>query len=307
MGARGDTPASTLVGSERRLAPLSWGACLGALALSAALLWRAACAPADAPGLASGPASAGLASRAGLFACVLATLLPQLWNLVALAADRGRASFGMIPWALASLAPAGLAYLLAGARGGWCLVALASLALGGAVGLFLLAGLAALRAAYRSRPDVTGIRAAIVLGAGVRDGRPGRTLELRLARVLGLWRAHPELLLVCTGGAGEGGRSEASVMADWLGERGVPASSLLVEDEAANTRQNLELSLALLRRRGCGLGERVCVVSSDCHLFRALREARRLGADCVGVPAATPLASLPQQWARELLTLALGR
>ena len=40
---------------------------------------------------------------------------------------------------------------------------------------------------------------------------------------------------------------------------------------------------------------------------RALREARRLGADCVGVPAATPLASLPQQWARELLTLALGR
>lgn len=298
MGGQRGAPVSTLVGSERRLAPLSWGACLGSLALSAALLARAW----DCAG--SAPARA----RVALAVCALATLLPHAWNLASLVSNRGKASFGMVPVALISLAPAGLARLMTGGGGrAWDIVGIASVVLGMATGLLLAAGSAIMRAAYGARPQMDGARAAVVLGAGVREGRPGRTLELRLERALELWRAHPGLLLVCTGGTGEGGESEAGVMVAWLGERGVPPMSLLEEGQAANTRQNLGLSVALLRRRGMAAGEPVCVVSSGYHLFRALREARGLGVEAVGVPAGTPLASLPQQWARELLTLAFGR
>jgi uncharacterized SAM-binding protein YcdF (DUF218 family) len=94
-------------------------------------------------------------------------------------------------------------------------------------------------------------------------------------------------------------------MARYLQEHGVMRKRILLEPTARNTRENIARSSELLDDRGfCG---QRCVVSSDYHLYRALRDGRSLGIDLCPVAAPTPSGSVPQQWCREVLTILFGR
>jgi uncharacterized SAM-binding protein YcdF (DUF218 family) len=123
----------------------------------------------------------------------------------------------------------------------------------------------------------------IVLGAGLRpDGGVPPLLASRLNRgrqvLAKLDRRGPAFrpLLIVSGGKGpDEPCSEASAMAAYLVERGVPADRLLLEDQSRSTEENLQFSQAIvddLRPEA-----RVTVVTSDFHAFRAALLARRLG------------------------------
>ena len=95
------------------------------------------------------------------------------------------------------------------------------------------------------------------------------------------------------------------IMACYLHELGVDDASIVRERRARNTHETIALSCELLDKLGFD-GQR-CVVSSDYHLWRALRDARKLGFELTPVAAPTPRASIPQQWCREALTIMSGR
>jgi uncharacterized SAM-binding protein YcdF (DUF218 family) len=113
-------------------------------------------------------------------------------------------------------------------------------------------------------------------------------------------------MVVVTGGTTpDGSTTEAREMARYLRERGVRQACVLLEPTARNTRENIARSTELLDERG--FSDQRCVVSSDYHLYRALRETRRLGQELTPIAAPTPPKSAVQQWYREALTIWFGR
>ena len=123
----------------------------------------------------------------------------------------------------------------------------------------------------------------IVLGAGLRsDGGVPPLLASRLDRGRDVWAAldrqaaDVKPVLIVSGGKGSDERvSEASAMAAYLMDRGVPADQIVLEDQSRSTEENLVFSKAIMDR--LRPGARATVVTSDFHAFRAALLARRLG------------------------------
>lgn len=87
------------------------------------------------------------------------------------------------------------------------------------------------------------------------------------------WKHHPSARLVMTGaGPEENPARETELMADLARCRGVPASSIIIEPKAANTREHPRRLRAL---PGFGPASRVVVVTSGWHERRAMIEFRR--------------------------------
>ena len=293
------TRTSTLEGSERRWRPAVYPVCAVSLALGVTFL---ACAFPDG------------ASRPSTYlwvACALAFATLTASNAAYLARHPGRPTIGMMPVAVASAgaAAAPLAASATGAATPLRACAIVALALG--VTCFSAFGclFVKMRAAYANAPAPGEKSVLIVLGAAVRGGMPCQTLARRLDVAANLLLGHPHRMAVLTGGASTARPSEpteAEAMARYLRERGVPATQLLLEPRAANTRQNVSFSLEVVRESGLA-GRQLCVVSNDYHLWRALRCARRQGVELVPVAARTPRVSALQQWCREALTILAGR
>ena len=280
---------STLLASERQFRSLSLGITYGCLALSALTLVLAHKAP---PAL--------------WVPCALICMAGHLSNLNYLRTHE-MPTIGLIPPALFSLLPALIALLAVRELPELVrvLVGILVLVLSVAFALFVI-WFCRLRLAYRMHPTMADDAALIVLGGAIRKGRPALTLSRRLDTAARLWHDCPQRTIVVTGGPIPSGTdTEADAMARYLREQRVPASSILRERAARNTRENIEFACALLNERGHT--SQICVVSSDYHLWRALREARRVGQQLTPVAAPTPAASVPQQWSREVLTNLFGR
>lgn len=112
----------------------------------------------------------------------------------------------------------------------------------------------------------------IVLGCSVLEsGQPSPVLKDRLDEALSYLEDHSDMIVVVTGGKGHDGIcSEAECMANYLIANGVPTESVLLEDQATSTWENLVYSYDLLSRLGYEMEmEDVLLVSSGFHLTRA--------------------------------------
>ena len=78
-------------------------------------------------------------------------------------------------------------------------------------------------------------------------------------------------------------RTEAEVMTELLLAEGVPIDAIRMEGESRTTVENFRNALALL-----GRDARVLIVTSDYHVRRAIRTARRVGLRARGVGAPLP-------------------
>ncbi len=76
------------------------------------------------------------------------------------------------------------------------------------------------------------------------------------------------------------GKDAAPVMRDYLLFRGVPAEAITVEDKSTSTRENALFTARLL----AGDAGKKVLVTSDMHMWRALRTFRKAGLDVTGVP-----------------------
>ncbi len=131
-----------------------------------------------------------------------------------------------------------------------------------------------------------GAPAVIVLGGGLKGGRPSGSLARRLDKALEYAEANPETLIVTTGGLGAGQTvTEGKAMEEYLVERGFPRERILREETSTSTEENLRNAAALLEEeKGLKPGEyRVVISTTDYHVFRALRVARRQGLNAEGL------------------------
>ena len=114
------------------------------------------------------------------------------------------------------------------------------------------------------------VTAVIVLGAGVNGRVPSLTLQTRLEAALAYIEDKADVPIVVTGGQGNGEEiTEARCMADWLISHGVSEERIILEEQAKNTRENIDFSLNLLHEMGVDTTSNIAVVSNDYHLARA--------------------------------------
>jgi uncharacterized SAM-binding protein YcdF (DUF218 family) len=110
--------------------------------------------------------------------------------------------------------------------------------------------------------------AIVIFGAAVRpDGRPSASLARRIGYGLtaaGTWEEAP---ILCSGGVGRIGPSEASVMAERLVAGGVDPRRIELDEESGDTLQSVLATARFLRQR-----ERArCVVCSDRYHIPRIR------------------------------------
>ncbi|MCL2736051.1 MAG: YdcF family protein [Propionibacteriaceae bacterium] len=123
----------------------------------------------------------------------------------------------------------------------------------------------------------------MVLGSGLIDGKVTPLLASRLdkglavaSRALARGKDAPsaEPMFVVSGGQGsDEARSEASAMAEYLVDKGVPSASILMEDLSRTTAENVVNTKAMLAREG--IDARVVAVTNNFHAFRAALLLRR--------------------------------
>ena len=154
-----------------------------------------------------------------------------------------------------------------------------------ALGAIVLIGLGILMGTSAKRADKVDANVLIVLGAAVHGDRVTWVLSNRLDTAASYLETHPDTICIVSGGQGDGESvTEASAMQKYLVERrGVDPSRILVEDRATSTLENFQYSKALIEEH---LGNAsIAFVTTDFHVFRAGRVAKKAGIEAVGIAA----------------------
>lgn len=146
----------------------------------------------------------------------------------------------------------------------------------------------------------------IVLGAGLRRDKPSTLLRYRLDKAYEYAVAHPEVLVVTSGGQGrDEWVPEGQAMRDYLIEKGLDPDRVIAENASTSTEENFAFSLDLLRERGFDETTPMVYVSNAFHCYRAGQYARMAGFTAVtSLPSATPWRSVLPCYLREALALA---
>lgn len=156
--------------------------------------------------------------------------------------------------------------------------------------------------AARTVPDA-GADAVIVLGAGIKGDKVSYTLKNRLDAAYGYYSENPDALIILTGGYGRDKEySEAYAMEKYLLERGVPASSMIKEEQSTSTYENFVRAKEILDGRFDG-GYRVVYSTNDFHILRSGLKAKQAGLDAQGLSSKTPPYILVNSYLRESLAL----
>ncbi|WP_062231117.1 YdcF family protein [Fictibacillus sp. FJAT-27399] len=146
----------------------------------------------------------------------------------------------------------------------------------------------------------------LILGAGIKDGTPSRVLKERLNKAALYLHKHPGVKAAVSGGLTVGeSKTEAEVMGRYLKNKGVPSTSIVYENKATSTYENIKFSRNLMKKYlPAGKHQRVVIISSDFHLHRAKCLAEGLGLKAFGQGSSVPLSVTPQVHVREILALA---
>jgi uncharacterized SAM-binding protein YcdF (DUF218 family) len=148
----------------------------------------------------------------------------------------------------------------------------------------------------------------IILGGGIRqDATLGPVPLKRIKKAAEYMKVHPEVKAVVTGGKGPFEPcTEALVMAKALAAQGISETRILQEDRARDTIQNFSYSAQIASADAAipisdFLASPIAVVTSDYHLTRAERLARREGYAAVyGIASKTPVLFIPDTYSREI-------
>lgn len=128
----------------------------------------------------------------------------------------------------------------------------------------------------------------IVLGAKVRESGPSLSLWDRIYAARDYMLTHPEVIAIVSGGQGaDEPMSEGQAMYEELVALGIDPERIWVEDQAGSTWANLNYSLDLIEEKTGIRPDRIGLLSSEYHLFRAGLQAKDCGVEMVGIPART--------------------
>ena len=128
----------------------------------------------------------------------------------------------------------------------------------------------------------------VVLGAKVRTTGPSASLWDRIYAAADYLDEHPNTIAIVSGGQGpDEPMAEGQAMYDELIKLGIDPDRVWIEDRATSTWENLTFSLDLIEEKTGQRPEKLGVLSSEYHLFRASLLTKACGAHFVGIPART--------------------
>ena len=160
----------------------------------------------------------------------------------------------------------------------------------------------------------------IILGARVKGEKPAKSLMERIKAATKYLKKNPEVKVIATGGKGANeGIAEGVAIKRELLKNGISEDRIILEDKSKNTVENFRFSLEKIRNSESESGKnknsenngnrkiKVLIVTNDYHIFRSKNIARKVGFDnenyeIYGLPAKTPLISIPQSYFREFLS-----
>ena len=128
----------------------------------------------------------------------------------------------------------------------------------------------------------------VVLGAKVRVTGPSASLWDRIYGAYDYLAEHPGTIAIVSGGQGDDEpMPEGEAMFDELIAMGIDPKRIWIEDQATSTWENITFALDLIEEETGVRPEKLGVVSSEYHLFRASLLAKQAGVEFVGIPART--------------------
>lgn len=135
----------------------------------------------------------------------------------------------------------------------------------------------------------------LVLGAATKNGKVSKILASRLKRTISCWQKNQTAKIIVSGGPKHSQLPEAEIMAKYLVSHDIPKDSIIIENAARNTRQNILFSSRLIN------DENVTVITSDFHVLRSYLYAKalRLNWQFLGTP--TPIKYRPLTFVRDYL------
>ena len=128
--------------------------------------------------------------------------------------------------------------------------------------------------------------AILLLGVALKkNDEPTDELRMRVKKAVEVYdKLGGQVPIMPCGGVKKGHkRTEAEVMAELLAAEGVPADAIRMEKKSRTTMENFRNATALL-----GDKAQVLVVTSDYHVRRAVKTAKRVGLRARGIKASLP-------------------
>lgn len=117
----------------------------------------------------------------------------------------------------------------------------------------------------------------IVLGAGLRDGKPSPMLKDRLDKGISLYKAGAAPKLLMSGDHGRTDYNEVQVMKQYAIDAGVPSEDVFMDHARFSTYESM------IRARDIFGVTSPIVVTQKYHLYRAVYIGKSLGIPCLGV------------------------
>ena len=144
-----------------------------------------------------------------------------------------------------------------------------------------------------SRGEAADCDYVIILGCRVYDDGPSLSLQDRIQSAYDYLTAHPHSIGIVTGGRGaDEPMTEAKCLYDHLTAMGIDENRIWLEEEATSTWENLIFSLDLIEQKTGERPEKIGLLSSEYHLFRASLFAKECGVTAACIPAKTGKVSL---------------
>ncbi len=117
----------------------------------------------------------------------------------------------------------------------------------------------------------------MVLGCGIKDGRPSDMLEDRLLRALEVAKELPEAKLILSGNNAGPEYNEVGVMKSFCLEKGFDEKRILTDDNGFST------GASVTNLKKVFDGKRVIIVTQKYHLYRALHISSQYDMQAYGV------------------------
>ena len=144
----------------------------------------------------------------------------------------------------------------------------------------------------------------IIHGAGLIHGdQVSKLLSDRLDKAIEVYQKDPTPPVMIPSG-GKGGDEtvpEAQAMAGYLLGKGIPEEKIIMEDKSATTYENLKNSKEIIDAREGS--KYTALVTSNYHVYRALRYCRRVGLDCTGIGSKVAFYYWPSALIREFIAV----
>ena len=141
----------------------------------------------------------------------------------------------------------------------------------------------------------------IVLGAAVRGTKVSLSLKDRL-EVAYEYIKDNDCKVILSGGQGSGEDiTEAEAMKRYLIEKGIDEDRLIKEDKSSSTQENIKYSFDIINEENDDPS--IIIVTSNYHVYRAKKLARKYCDKVQGLPAETYLPIVPHYFTREFFAV----